>query len=674
MFSRDKMKHTLCILRYRRLFSQLPIVMMAAALSLQVACSSGNSSNKGSPVNSNPNPTATILTGITFEFESYTLEVDEVKILNIYATYSDNSQVLLSSNEPGLSLQLNENGYISLNNTSNSWEITGHLGMGTTTITASYDGFSASSTVQVLTHIVSIDISPPDRYIPIDFYEIYTANANYNDGRVEDVTALASWRVADDTLAAFSNDPNSVGVLLTRNFGTTEVMAQVGDIVGNTTVTIPEAIPFGRSYPIYHPGSFQPTIVEYGLPILKLNELGNVGVIQQKSSSIYEMAFMYYDKMDGWGTTTVVSGDVGYNPGAPLLSMNDVGDMAGAWSSADGIHSAYKPQGVDTSSAVLVTGSDDPDDSVLINNMIGLEHIGLLWTKDNVMDGNVRYSVFDTSSNTWGDPVSVLPSYAVPKDVSINRDGDIVLLAGINSDPTTLDYDLVGIYFDANTKQWSSYSFLMRLNIYSNKVVAIALNNNGVAVGLATSDQDVGSNDLVNYIYFTPGNGWSTESEVVTSMDIIRAKIGINDSGYATAVWNENAGTYPVVATQYSPLTGWGSEHTLAEGVRGNLHFYSPIYLNSGEIIYSWEKPHGPLGYDHSIVAAQHYTPDNGWGDVKSIYELGMIGNPGGIYYDKNKNDEIVISWPECCEYVPDPVLGGWFLSQHEYVHLYYNF
>lgn len=672
MISIDKTKHTFCSLPYLKIFSLLPFVMLVAVLSLQTGCSSGDASNNGTPVY--PGPPASKLIGISFELDSYALEVDEVKTLNLYATYSDNSKALLSSDELGLSLQLDKNSYISLNNTGNTWEITGHMGGGTTTLTASYDGFSASSTVQVVTHIVSIDISLPDRYVPIDFYEIYTAKANYNDGQVEDVTSIASWSVADDTIAAFYSDPNSPGVLLTSSFGSTEVMAQVGDIVGKTTVTVPQAIPFGRSYPIYNPGDIRPTLVAYGLPILKINELGDVGVIQEKSSSVYEMAFMYYNKTDGWGATTVVDGDIGYNPGSPLLSMNDVGDMAGAWNSADGIHSAFKPHGVDASTAVLVTGSDDPNDAVLENNMIGQDHIGLLWTKDNVMDGNVRYSVFDKSSNTWGNPISVLSSYAIPKDVSINRAGDIILLAGINSDPNTYDYDLVGTYFDANTKRWSSYSFLMRLNSYSNNVVAIALNDSGAAVGLATIDQGVGNNDLVNYIYFSPENGWSTKSELVSSTDVFEAKIGINDSGYATAVWNENAGTYPVVAKQYSPVTGWGPEHTLTEGVVGNPHFYSPIYLNSGEIIYSWEKPHGPLGYYHSVVAAQHYTPDNGWGKVKTIFELGMIGNTGGIFYDKNKNDEIVISWPECCEYVPDPVLGGWFLSEHDYVHLYYNF
>jgi len=50
---------------------------------------------------------------------------------------------------------------------------------------------------------------------------------------------------------------------------------------------------------------------------------------------------------------------------------------------------------------------------------------------------------------------------------------------------------------------------------------------------------------------------------------------------------------------------------------------------------------------------------------------LGMTGNPS-IYWDKNSSDQIVISWQECCEYIPSQL--GYFLSHHNYVHLYYEF
>ena len=674
MFPTYKTLHKLRYSFLSRILVQSPLIITVTLLLVLTSCSSNNDSTNGDK-SIPPESSKITLTGISFENDGYELEVNETKTVNIYELYSDGSKVLLTSNLQWLSMSIDRNYYISLNNTDGIWNITGHSGGGITTLITSYRGFRSSTTIQVIPRIVSVDVTPTGRHVPVAYFEQYQAMANYNDGHIEDVTAQASWSVSDDVIATISNETDTAGLLTTSNFGVTEVIAEVSGITGRTSLTVPTALPFGRSYSI-ETGEPSPTIVDYGLPVVKINKQGNVGIIQITKTNGYsgftsEISLSFYDRDKGWENVIVVDGELGYNPGAPLLSFNDSGDMMSVWRSADGIHTAFISGGLDIGAANIVSGSNDPDDTSLAINLIQDNHIGLLWTKDGVLDGNVRYSVFNKTTNSWGEPISVFPYHARPVDVSSNRVGDIILLASSNYDSTTNDFDLVGAFFDSNKKEWGNLANLKRLNAYGSEDGAIALNNHGVAVGLVAIDQGGNANDLVEFIYFSPENGWSTESALSSSVDIRWIKPSINDSGYAAVVWNDNARSYPVVTKQYSPLTGWGPEHTLAEGILGNIEAFTPIYLNNGEIIYTWKKNGGPLGYYHENIATQHFTPEDGWGDVKVLYELGMTGNPS-IYWDKNSSDQIVISWQECCEYIPSQL--GYFLSHHNYVHLYYEF
>jgi hypothetical protein len=84
----------------------------------------------------------------------------------------------------------------------------------------------------------SIDVTADNTTIPAGLSESFTATGNYSDGHSEDITVAVSWSSSDDTLASVDTEGLVSGVTT----GTTSIQASMDSVMGETPVTISNAV------------------------------------------------------------------------------------------------------------------------------------------------------------------------------------------------------------------------------------------------------------------------------------------------------------------------------------------------------------------------------------------------------------------------------------------------
>jgi uncharacterized protein YjdB len=120
-----------------------------------------------------------------------------------------------------------------------SGQITG-VAVGTTTATATLNGISGTTTVNVsqptLQSIVVSPAAPPS--IAAGVGQPFTATANYGNGTAVDVTTQVTWSSSSIAVAQVSNATGSNGVAATLTAGTSTITATLSGISGTATLTV----------------------------------------------------------------------------------------------------------------------------------------------------------------------------------------------------------------------------------------------------------------------------------------------------------------------------------------------------------------------------------------------------------------------------------------------------
>lgn len=116
--------------------------------------------------------------------------------------------------------------------------------VGSTTISASFQGFSASTglTVTAAVAVQSISVSPAAPSVPKGTQRQLTATATFADGGTEDITEEATWASADEAVATVGNLVDDKGLVSAVDLGTSSVSASFMSVSGATTVTVTDAV------------------------------------------------------------------------------------------------------------------------------------------------------------------------------------------------------------------------------------------------------------------------------------------------------------------------------------------------------------------------------------------------------------------------------------------------
>jgi hypothetical protein len=109
---------------------------------------------------------------------------------------------------------------------------------GSTDITASFGGYSATTTLTVGTGTLnSISITPSPLTVAVSATQQLTATGSYSDGLQENLTSVATW-LSTDSVATVSNVSGSYGLLKGVSNGTANVRAIFQGVTGSLSVTV----------------------------------------------------------------------------------------------------------------------------------------------------------------------------------------------------------------------------------------------------------------------------------------------------------------------------------------------------------------------------------------------------------------------------------------------------
>jgi uncharacterized protein YjdB len=141
--------------------------------------------------------------------------------LNAYATWSSSNTTVATIGVAGL--------------------VTGQS-TGTTTITASYGGQSATLGLVVEgSSLISIKITPQNLKLPATIETQLSATGTFSDGQQLDLTSAATWTSSTPSVATVSNASNNAGVATGVAVGATTVTAAFSGISATTNLTVTNA-------------------------------------------------------------------------------------------------------------------------------------------------------------------------------------------------------------------------------------------------------------------------------------------------------------------------------------------------------------------------------------------------------------------------------------------------
>lgn len=157
-----------------------------------------------------------------------------------------------------------------VSNASGSEGLASTLTTGTTTVTATFNGEAASTTLTVLAAALDrIEVTPSTTRIATGTWTRFQATGRYTDGATQDLTSQVTWSVSDVALASVSNAPSTIGRVSALGAGSVQVNATRQGITGSatldiapvtlTTLTIAPgapSIPAGRSVVLSVVGTF----------------------------------------------------------------------------------------------------------------------------------------------------------------------------------------------------------------------------------------------------------------------------------------------------------------------------------------------------------------------------------------------------------------------------------
>jgi hypothetical protein len=113
------------------------------------------------------------------------------------------------------------------------------IGAGTTTITATYDGFTASVSLTVRDPMLTgLVVTPVSATVEVGGTQQFVALATYDDGTSVTVTSEAAWTTSDASLASITSGGWRRGLATGLAAGTVKVVATWGAVSGAASLTV----------------------------------------------------------------------------------------------------------------------------------------------------------------------------------------------------------------------------------------------------------------------------------------------------------------------------------------------------------------------------------------------------------------------------------------------------
>lgn len=138
-------------------------------------------------------------------------------------------------------------GTATVGDTAGSKGVLAGVNVGSTTVSASFDGVTGTGSVTVTAATpVSLAITPTNPSLPDGSTQQLTATATFTDGSTQNVTTNASWSSSAPAIAAVDNSA-SKGLVTAMALGSSVITAQFSTVSATTNVTVTAAVPSSLS-------------------------------------------------------------------------------------------------------------------------------------------------------------------------------------------------------------------------------------------------------------------------------------------------------------------------------------------------------------------------------------------------------------------------------------------
>lgn len=155
------------------------------------------------------------------------------------ATFSDSSTQIVTASADWSS---SDTGVATVSNAAGSKGLAQGKAVGKTIIKASYQGKTASATLEVTAAVLSqIQVTPTSQQIPIGRTQQYTATGVYTDGTTQNLTASATWATSNAAVLDISNAASTKGLAAAKSAGNATISATQEGKTGDTTAQVVNA-------------------------------------------------------------------------------------------------------------------------------------------------------------------------------------------------------------------------------------------------------------------------------------------------------------------------------------------------------------------------------------------------------------------------------------------------
>jgi hypothetical protein len=118
---------------------------------------------------------------------------------------------------------------------------------------------------------------------------------------------------------------------------------------------------------------------------------------------------------------------------------------------------------------------------------------------------------------------------------------------------------------------------------------------------------------------YTVASGWET-AERLSGFRATDPHVAVDSDGNAIAVWHQSDGERENIwANRWTPGDGWGAAERIETDDRGHAGNPRIAIDPDGDAIAVWHQSDGVPGFERADIWANHYTPNDGWGNARRI-------------------------------------------------------
>ena len=330
-------------------------------------------------------------------------------------------------------------------------------------------------------------------------------------------------------------------------------------------------------------------------PQIAIDQNGDAVAVWVQSDGVTNIYSNRFTKSsNSWGTVTIIETGT-LEALQPQIAVEKNGDAIAVWVQSDGTrYNIYSNRFTKSSNSWGTEEMIEIEGESAFQPQIAIDQNGdaiAVWEQSDGTIYNIYSNRFTKASNSWGSEnvIETGIGAAFQPQIAIDKSGDAIAVweqsDGIRSRIYSNSYNKESHSWDTEVVIGSTVSLLL-------EPAHVAVNQNGDAVVVWTSEDSLGVNNIYSNRYSKISNSWGTEEAIETgTSDASQPQIAMDDNGNALSVWRQYDGTaMSIYSNRFSSTSNsWSTEEFIETGT---VHAQNPqIAIDSrGNAIAVWSQ------------------------------------------------------------------------------------